>query len=81
MKKLGYLLILLYMTNGLIAQEKVDYLNESEDDFEHRMEWFVDAKYGMFIHFGLYSQLGGVWKGKEIAKYAEWIHAYAYLQP
>ena len=81
MKKLGYLLISLYLTNGLIAQEKVDYLNESEDDFEHRMEWFVDAKYGMFIHFGLYSQLGGVWKGKEIANYAEWIQAWADIVP
>ncbi len=29
------------------------------------MQWFVEANYGMFIHFGLYSQLGGVWQGKQ----------------
>jgi alpha-L-fucosidase len=31
----------------------------------------------MFIHFGLYSQLGGVWDGKEIDGLAEWIQAEA----
>lgn len=37
------------------------------------MQWFVEANYGMFIHFGLYSQLGGVWQGKQVRGYAEWI--------
>jgi sugar porter (SP) family MFS transporter len=32
----------------------------------NRMQWFCDAKFGMFIHGGLYSQQGGEWKGKEI---------------
>ncbi len=27
------------------------------------LKWFKDAKYGMFIHWGLYSQAGGIWKG------------------
>jgi len=27
--------------------------------------WY-DNKFSMFIHFGLYSQLGGVWNGKEV---------------
>lgn len=27
------------------------------------LAWFKKAKYGMFIHWGLYSQKGGVWKG------------------
>ncbi|HEY9138301.1 MAG TPA: alpha-L-fucosidase [Terriglobus sp.] len=35
-------------------------------------------KFGMFIHFGLYSQLGGVWKGKQIDNgYSEQIMANA----
>ena len=40
-----------------------------------RMRWFTDAKYGMFIHFGLYSQLGGIYEGSDEGKYAEWIQA------
>jgi len=26
------------------------------------MKWFRDAKFGMFIHWGLYSQVAGEWK-------------------
>lgn len=50
---------------------------ESLEDFNKRMAWFVEAEYGMFIHFGLYSQLGGIWKGKGVGGYAEWIQSKA----
>jgi len=42
-------------------------------------DWFKDAKYGMFIHWGLYSIPGGIWKGKTMEEInnppnvAEWI--------
>ena len=37
--------------------------------------WFKDGKFGMFIHWGPYSVLGGEWKGRRIAQgdIAEWI--------
>ena len=54
-----------------------NYLEESRLDYVKRIQWFTDAQYGMFIHFGLYSQLGGEWEGKEIDHYAEWIQANA----
>ena len=39
-------------------------------------EWFREAKYGMMIHWGLYSLLGGEYGGKKItADYAEWIQS------
>ena len=50
---------------------------ESLQDYKERMAWFAEAQYGMFIHFGLYSQLGGEWKGVAYDKYAEWIQAVA----
>ena len=37
--------------------------------------WFKEAKYGLMIHFGLYSVLGGVYKGKRSDNYAEWIQS------
>lgn len=52
-----------------------DYINESGKDFSERMKWFVEAKFGMFIHFGLYSSLGGVYNGKTVEGYAEWIQS------
>jgi alpha-L-fucosidase len=37
-------------------------------------------KYGMFIHFGLYSELGGVWKGKQSSgNYSEQIQSDAHI--
>jgi alpha-L-fucosidase len=32
-----------------------------------KMKWFRDAKYGMFIHWGLYAIPAGEWKGQMIA--------------
>lgn len=46
---------------------------ESLQSYNSRMQWFAESPYGMFIHFGLYSLCGGVWEGKPVAGYAEWI--------
>ncbi len=60
MKKYLVLIVLLLSTISGFSQEKTNYLKESEEEFSKRMQWFTDAKYGMFIHFGLYSRLGGL---------------------
>jgi alpha-L-fucosidase len=41
------------------------------------MEWWDEARFGMFIHWGLYSIPGGNWNGVEIEELGEWIMAYA----
>jgi len=38
-----------------------------------RMKWFREAKFGLFIHWGLYSIPAGEWKGKPIPGIGEWI--------
>lgn len=38
-----------------------------------RTEWFRQAKFGMFIHWGLYAIPAGEWKGQRGNFYAEWI--------
>ncbi|CAA6677956.1 Alpha-L-fucosidase (EC [Lentimonas sp. CC19] len=38
-----------------------------------RAALFRDGNYGMFIHWGLYSQLGGEWKGETFYGIGEWI--------
>lgn len=37
------------------------------------LEWFKNAKFGIFIHWGLYAELGGQWKGKDYFGSGEWI--------
>lgn len=38
-----------------------------------RMAWWRDARFGMFIHWGLYSIPAGTWNGKQIPGIGEWI--------
>jgi alpha-L-fucosidase len=39
--------------------------------------WMMHTRFGMFIHFGLYSLPAGVWRGEEMGRnhYSEWIRA------
>jgi alpha-L-fucosidase len=38
-----------------------------------RLKWFREAKYGLFIHWGLYAVPAGQWKGRAIPGLGEWI--------
>lgn len=38
-----------------------------------KMQWFREAKYGLFIHWGLYAIPGGTWKGQPSPHGTEWI--------
>src|SRR3954468_6707651 len=40
---------------------------------DERMHWFRQAKFGLFIHWGLYAIPAGEWKGQPIAGIGEWI--------
>jgi alpha-L-fucosidase len=43
----------------------------SMKNHDQRVEWWREAKFGMFIHWGIYSEPGGEWKGKKVSGYAE----------
>ncbi|MCP4607403.1 MAG: alpha-L-fucosidase [Planctomycetes bacterium] len=40
---------------------------------DERMEWWRDARFGMFVHWGLYAVPAGQWEGKKIPGIGEWI--------
>jgi len=40
---------------------------------EKRLEWFREAKYGLFIHWGLYALPAGEWNGKRSPGLGEWV--------
>jgi len=44
---------------------------------DDRMAWWREARFGMFIHWGLYSILAGEWGGRD--DYAEWIRNNAHI--
>ena len=47
--------------------------SETKEDRDARMDWFRDAKFGMFIHWGVYSVPAGEWNGKQDKGCCEWI--------
>ncbi len=40
---------------------------------DQKMQWFREAKFGLFIHWGLYAVPAGTWKGQPIPGIGEWI--------
>ena len=49
---------------------------ETLAEYDARMKWFSEARLGMFIHWGLYSQAAGEWRNKTVSGGAEWIQSY-----
>ena len=47
-------------------------LDETAAQHDARMAWWREARFGMFIHWGLYAIPGGYWEGKRTGG-AEWI--------
>jgi len=46
--------------------------SETTTERDARMAWFRDARFGMFVHWGLYSVTAGEWAGKPVAGYSSW---------
>ena len=42
-----------------------------------RMDWWREARFGMFIHWGLYAVPAGEYKGKRAKDIGEWIMSWA----
>ncbi|MBP1840094.1 alpha-L-fucosidase [Formosa algae] len=86
--KIGFLVLVLGFTSCKQKQTKsVEQMQEKPQALTYEQmsaskdiakEAFNDAKYGMFIHWGLYAIPGGIWKGKKMEelkgpRVAEWI--------
>jgi alpha-L-fucosidase len=74
-----FLSLLIGFTACKGEQEKVDVADngkaeltqETKAQRDERMAWWRDARFGMFIHWGLYAIPAGEWEGE--TKHAEWI--------
>ncbi len=72
MKKLQSLLLLTALIIHPVFSQK-NFLKESEQERDQRMQWWRDATFGMFIHWGVYSVPAGIYKGKPVNGIGEWI--------
>lgn len=73
--KLRLAALALAITGCCHAQQGMEEMwDKSSIAKEHpNIRWFKDAKFGLFIHWGLYSQLAGTWDGKHYYGSGEWI--------
>jgi alpha-L-fucosidase len=55
------------------------YANETKEQRDARMKWWRNAKFGMFIHWGVYTVPAGTYKGKRIKNIGEWIMYFAQI--
>ena len=71
-KKLFILLVVLSCTSNqfILAQP-------THTTTETRLNWWREARFGLFIHWGLYSVAAGQWNGKDIDGIGEWIQNFA----
>src|SRR5262245_28120218 len=50
---------------------------ETAADRDQRMKWWREARFGMFIHWGIYSVPAGEYKGQQSKHIGEWIMEWA----
>lgn len=62
--------LMFLLAGNVFGSDDKDELARSE-----RMKWWREARFGMFVHWGLYSGLAGTWEGKPVGTRGgmEWI--------
>ena len=71
-------LILAFASTTLLATLVTEQSLETHEQRDVRMEWWREARFGMFVHWGLYSIPAGEWDGQKLEQAcAEWIQLYA----
>lgn len=71
-KKFIFILLLLY-SFSLFSQDTQNFFDESAEEKAERMTWWEEARFGMFIHWGLYAIPAGQWGIRKYRGTAEWL--------
>ena len=64
---------LLVLAVMLLSQALAAQTAAPDPERDKRLQWWREARFGMFIHWGLYAVPAGEWKGQPIAGIGEWI--------
>jgi alpha-L-fucosidase len=73
MKRVLFILGVLSLIFSCTPKTQQPEKDEATLKQDQRMSWWRDARFGMFIHWGLYAVPAGEWKGEEIPGISEWI--------
>jgi alpha-L-fucosidase len=71
------LLLLLLLAGPALAQsqpsDEAAASSKGNAERDRRFQWFREARFGLFIHWGLYAVPAGQWKGQPVPGIGEWI--------
>ena len=69
------LLSILFCSSVMAAETDSNWSSAKETPEQHaaRLQWWNTARFGMFIHWGIYSVTGGEYGEKPITNSAEWM--------
>jgi alpha-L-fucosidase len=70
---LATLAVMAVVAPGLRALEGDPYGSETPQQRDTRMSWWREAKFGMFIHWGVYAVPAGTYQDKPVPGIGEWI--------
>ena len=60
-KKIAILIIAcIFFQHISLAQQPSNSVKASKEDKLKRMQWWTDARFSMFVHWGLYSYTAGI---------------------
>lgn len=77
MKKVLIVVLLAMLVISFVPGGEQDTSETQLSEQDQRMAWWREARFGLFIHWGLYAQPAGEWKGEQIPGISEWIMARA----
>ena len=66
-------MILFQACRGKVNESSNTQSSSEEITTTDKMEWWRDARFGMFIHWGLYAIPAGEYKGQRNDRIGEWI--------
>ena len=62
-----------YAADNVVHKVKAVQDSEANARRDARMQWWREARFGMFIHWGLYAIPAGTWNGKRVPDGGDWI--------
>lgn len=73
-KRISIVLLLMMFIHSSYAQMVgIRDKSMSNQQVEQKTKWFQDAKFGLFVHWGLFAQHAGEWNGKRYYGISEWV--------
>src|SRR5205807_3570302 len=73
LRRIGVLVLIVCCAGRLHPARAQDVTHETPAQRDARMNWWRDARFGMFIHWGAYAVAAGTYKGERIPGIGEWI--------